>query len=71
MQEAKGNPTIPKHTAQTYKKNNFLLLFFQIKKAQNDLINTVFLQCCISVDAGSTIVQRVGNNVLPLVLTVI
>lgn len=70
MQEAKGNPTIPKHTAQTYKKPIFII-FFQIKKAQNDLINTVFLQCCISVDAGSTIVQRVGNNVLPLVLTVI
>lgn len=71
MQEAKGNPTIPKHTAQTYKKPTFYYFFFQIKKAQNDLINTVFLQCCISVDAGSTIVQRVGNNVLPLVLTVI
>lgn len=70
MQEAKGNPTIPKHTAQTYKKPTFYY-FFQIKKAQNDLINTFFLQCCISVDAGSTIVQRVGNNVLPLVLTVI
>lgn len=52
-------------------KNQLFIIFFQIKKAQNDLINTVFLQCCISVDAGSTIVQRVGNNVLPLVLTVI
>lgn len=70
MQEAKGNPTIPKHTAQTYKKPTFYY-FFSNKKAQNDLINTVFLQCCISVDAGSTIVQGVGNNVLPLVLTVI
>lgn len=70
MQEAKGNPTIPKHTAQTY-KNQLFIKKKSNKKAQNDLINDVFLQCCISVDAGSTIVQRVGNNVLPLVLTVI
>lgn len=31
MQEAKGNPTIPKHTAQTYKKPTFYY-FFQIKR---------------------------------------
>lgn len=66
MQEAKGNPTIPKHTAQTYKKPTFYY-FFSNKKGSKRSNK----QCCISVDAGSTIVQRVGNNVLPLVLTVI
>lgn len=70
MQEAKGNPTIPKHTAQTYKKPTFYY-FFSNKKGSKRSNKYCFLQCCISVDAGSTIVQRVGNNVLPLVLTVI
>lgn len=29
MQEAKGNPTIPKHTAQTYKKPTFYYFVFK------------------------------------------
>lgn len=48
MQEAKGNPTIPNHTVQTYKKPTFYYFFSNkkgSKRSNKYCFSTMLYQC--------------------------
>lgn len=67
MQEAKGNPTIPKHTAQTYKKPTFYYFFSNkkgSKRSNKYCFPTMLYQC------RRWKYNRAKGGKLPLVLTV-